>query len=152
MDLLKGLTKGELAPLADAVEPLNFEDGQVVIQEGDKDRANFKFYFVESGEAQAFINKDGDAILMSTLGEGDYFGEKALVEKTPRTATVKVRTEGRPASSPVSFATAHFFFCHGLRRLPVRSSVRPSALLPLSVSWDLARTCSRRERAQHTPA
>ncbi len=119
--LLKGLIHGEIAQLADAVEPLAFEDGEKVmnymhatetnnrslfflvnqlryntlprsqvIEQGQSDRINFKFYFIECGQALAFVNKDGEEVLMNTLAEGDYFGEKALVEHTPRTATVKV--------------------------------------------------------------
>ncbi len=51
---------------------------------------NFKFYFIECGQALAFVNQDGEDVLMNELSEGDYFGEKALVEHTPRTATIKV--------------------------------------------------------------
>jgi cAMP-dependent protein kinase regulator len=91
VDLLKHLTPGEVAQLADAVEPLTFAAGATVIAQDDADRASFKFYIIESGEAQAYIKKEGKGdVLMSTLGSGDYFGEKALVERTPRTATVKV--------------------------------------------------------------
>ncbi|CAM9665197.1 unnamed protein product, partial [Chrysoparadoxa australica] len=89
VDLLKDLTPGEISQLADAVEPLTFEAGTEVIKEGDDDRGSFKFYIIESGEAEAYIVKDGEPVHMSTSGEGDFFGEKALVEMTPRTATVK---------------------------------------------------------------
>eukprot|EP01084_Bolivina_argentea_P256446 431770_1 len=87
--LLNGLIHGEIAQLADAVEPLTFDDGEKVIEQGQSDRINFKFYFIECGQALAFVNQDGEEVLMNKLGEGDYFGEKALVEHTPRTATVK---------------------------------------------------------------
>lgn len=93
VDLLKSLTQSEIAQLADAVEPLTFEPGAVLIKEGDNDRISFKFYIIEAGEAQAFIKQDGEEVHMSTLGVGEYFGEKALVEKTPRTATVKAHTQ-----------------------------------------------------------
>ncbi|KAG5187896.1 camp-dependent protein kinase regulatory subunit [Tribonema minus] len=89
LELLRHLTPGDIAQLADAVEPLSFEAGDTIIEQGDADRQNFKFYIIEEGESQAFIRKDGRDVLMSTLGEGEYFGEKALVEMTPRTATVK---------------------------------------------------------------
>ncbi|CAN0332719.1 unnamed protein product, partial [Hapterophycus canaliculatus] len=49
----------------------------------------FKFYIVEEGEARAYVQEDGEEVLMSHLRPGDHFGEKALVERTPRTATVK---------------------------------------------------------------
>ncbi|KAG5185570.1 camp-dependent protein kinase regulatory subunit [Tribonema minus] len=92
LDLLKHLTPAEIAQLADAVEPLSFAAAETVIEQGDGDRQSFKFYIVEEGQAQAFIRKDGNDVLMSTLGVGDYFGEKALVQMTPRTATVKAQT------------------------------------------------------------
>jgi cAMP-dependent protein kinase regulator len=90
LELLRHLTPMEIAQLADAVEPLSFDAGATAVAQGDADRPSFKFYIVEEGEAQAFISKDGADVLMSTLGVGDYFGEKALVQMTPRTATVKV--------------------------------------------------------------
>ncbi|CAB1111429.1 unnamed protein product [Ectocarpus sp. CCAP 1310/34] len=63
--------------------------GDTIIKEGDDDRSLFKFYIVEEGEARAYVHEDGEDVLMSHLHPGDHFGEKALVEKTPRTATVK---------------------------------------------------------------
>ncbi|CAM9372243.1 unnamed protein product [Ectocarpus sp. 8 AP-2014] len=83
------LSATDIAQLADAVEPIAFADGDTIIKEGDDDRSLFKFYIVEEGEARAYVNEDGEEVLMSHLHPGDHFGEKALVEKTPRTATVK---------------------------------------------------------------
>ncbi|CAM9895795.1 unnamed protein product [Ascophyllum nodosum] len=83
------LSSSDLAQLADAMEPAMFVDGHTVIKEGDADRSQFKFYIIEEGEARVYVLEKGEEVLMSRLGPGDYFGEKALVEKTPRTATVR---------------------------------------------------------------
>ncbi|CAM9327250.1 unnamed protein product [Laminaria digitata] len=83
------LSTSDIAQLADAVEPITFADGDTIIQEGESDRSQFKFYIVETGEARAYVLQDGEEVLMSHLGPGEYFGEKALVDKTPRTATVR---------------------------------------------------------------
>ena len=99
VELLKHLTPSEIAQLADAVEPRTFAAGAIIITQGDEDRASFKFFIIEEGEAEAFIRKDDKDVHMSTLGFGDYFGEKALVEKTPRTATVKVSPKLETAQS-----------------------------------------------------
>ncbi|CAM9090499.1 unnamed protein product [Ectocarpus fasciculatus] len=91
VEILKraNLSTTDIAQLADAVEPIAFADGDTIIKEGDDDRSLFKFYIVEEGEARAYVQEDGEDVLMSHLHPGDHFGEKALVEKTPRTATVK---------------------------------------------------------------
>ncbi|CAM9237642.1 unnamed protein product [Phaeothamnion confervicola] len=111
VEILKAanLAHGELAQLADAVEPVSFDGGVTIIEQarrtqnerkgfGDADRETFKFYIVEEGEAHAYISKEGEQVLMSVLRPGEYFGEKALVEKTPRTATVKAAAPLKCAS------------------------------------------------------
>ncbi|CAM9103660.1 unnamed protein product [Choristocarpus tenellus] len=96
------LNPGEIALLADAVEPASFTDGETIIKQGDHNRASFKFYIVEEGKATAHVHQGGDDVLMSHLGPGDFFGEKALVEKIPRTATV--RANGALKCATVSIA------------------------------------------------
>ncbi|CAM9982005.1 unnamed protein product, partial [Sphacelaria rigidula] len=61
-----------------------------------------KFFFVEEGEARAYVLEEGESVLMSHLGPGDYFGEKALVGRVPRTATVKAH--GRTKCAALSIA------------------------------------------------
>lgn len=45
--------------------------GETIIQEGESDRSQFKFYIVESGEARAYVMVDGEEVLMSHLGPGE---------------------------------------------------------------------------------
>ncbi|CAM9322211.1 unnamed protein product, partial [Discosporangium mesarthrocarpum] len=96
------LSTGELALLADAVEPTSFKDGEVIIRQGDHCRKNFKFYIVEEGQVTAHVEEGGEEILMSNLVPGDYFGEKALVEKTPRTATVRATGPAKCAALSIA--------------------------------------------------
>lgn len=63
-----------------------FLKGKTIITQGDE---AFRAYYIESGYVEVLI-KEGDVELkVSELGPGDIFGEMALIEKGPRTATVR---------------------------------------------------------------
>ena len=85
--LFSDLSKDELAQLAKATEDLEVEAGRVLCREGELAQ---EFFVIIEGEAQ--VTK-GDQQL-GTLGDGDFFGEIALIVDIPRTATVT-------ATSPV---------------------------------------------------
>ncbi|CAM9447603.1 unnamed protein product, partial [Scytosiphon promiscuus] len=80
------LSPSDIAQLADAVEPIAFADGDTIIKEGDDDRNLFKFY-INNGRARCCLRRLGG--MLASANMRDHFGEKALVERTPRTATVK---------------------------------------------------------------
>jgi len=64
-----------------------YDAGDVIFSEGD---VGDKFYIISFG--QVAVNVDGKEI--KSIGQGDYFGEIALVvEETPRTATCKCLTQ-----------------------------------------------------------
>jgi MFS family permease len=62
--------------------------GEDVVQQGD---VGDRFYVIDDGEADVI----GDGHLVRTMGPGGCFGEIALLRNTPRTATVRARTELR---------------------------------------------------------
>ncbi|MEZ5828568.1 MAG: cyclic nucleotide-binding domain-containing protein [Hyphomicrobiales bacterium] len=63
-----------------------FAPGEVVFAEGDK--GDF-MYVVRSGELE--IVRDG--VVAETLGPGGIFGEMALIDGSPRSATVRAKTD-----------------------------------------------------------
>jgi CRP-like cAMP-binding protein len=66
--------------------PARYAAGDVIFAEGDKGDA---MYVVRSGEVA--IERRGH--VMETLGGGGIFGEMALIDGSPRSATVRARTD-----------------------------------------------------------
>ena len=58
----------------------------MIIKQGDPGE---EFYVVDSGVPEVYVNKDGAEVKVLTYGEGDAFGELALMYNAPRAATVK---------------------------------------------------------------
>jgi len=83
--LLQNMDAYERSQLADALRSENFNEGQVIVSEGEVGQ---KFYIIEEGEATA--TKTGVQVM--SYGIGDYFGELALIRNQPRAATVTCKT------------------------------------------------------------
>jgi cAMP-dependent protein kinase regulator len=84
--MLKSLDTYERMSLADALTSRTFTDGQCIIREGDEADG---MYFLERGKVRVTITKDGhETEVRECLGEGSYFGEMALVNNQPRSASV----------------------------------------------------------------
>jgi CRP-like cAMP-binding protein len=68
----------------------NFSVGDIVIKEGDVSDA---LYVIESGKVMIYIDSDDSMVVLSTLSNGDFFGEMALLTSKPRSATVKAMSD-----------------------------------------------------------
>ena len=64
--------------------------GAVVFNEGD---IGSSFHIVVSGEVVVEKNKNGQVVPLARLGAGECFGEMALVDQSPRTASAVAETE-----------------------------------------------------------
>lgn len=87
--LLASLEPYERHKIADALESVSFNDGDVVIKQGD---VGENFYLIESGDASVY-QEDDDGVLheLPSLHKGEYFGELALLTEKPRVATIKAK-------------------------------------------------------------
>jgi hypothetical protein len=107
--------------IARLLKERRFAKGETVIREGSGGAA---FFLIESGEAA--VTSKGVAI--NTLGPGDHFGEIALIDGGPRSATVVATTD---------------LVCHGLTFWEFRPLVERNG----SIAWKLLQALARRLRA-----
>lgn len=85
LDIFKELRDRDLGPLVSALHSRTYREGEQVFVEGDIGRALF---ILESGRVELTKRgKDGKTELLYTLKPGDFFGEMALLESLPRSAT-----------------------------------------------------------------
>lgn len=77
----------DIVIIADILLELEYPEGHFIFREGEP---GDKMYIIVSG--QVIIQKgEGDAIEMTlTLGSGECFGEMAILDGLPRSASVKV--------------------------------------------------------------
>jgi CRP/FNR family cyclic AMP-dependent transcriptional regulator len=83
--LFEGLSKKDLAELAKHSEDVDVPAGKVLCKEGE---TGSEFFVILEGEAE--VTQKGKRV--RTLGPDAFFGEIALVEPVPRTATVTAKT------------------------------------------------------------
>ena len=75
----------QLAFIATQVEELDFPAGKLLCRQGD---SGGDFFVILSGTAE--VVRDGRPV--RDLAAGDFFGEIALIDHGPRTATVTAKT------------------------------------------------------------
>lgn len=92
--LFSGLEDRDLESLAEEFNERRFPAGHAVALEGE---GGLVFFVVESGEAAVEVH--GEEV--AKLGPGDSFGEIALIDRRPRTATVTASTDLTCYSLPV---------------------------------------------------
>ena len=63
-----------------------FQPGQVVFQEGENSQ---EAYRILRGRVEISIVADGKPVILAQLGEGDIFGEMAMVDERPRSASAQ---------------------------------------------------------------
>jgi CRP/FNR family transcriptional regulator, cyclic AMP receptor protein len=87
VDLIKSVplfasaSKAELAEIVSIADEIDLPEGKTLIKEGDTGR---EFFVIVEGTAD--VDRGGKKI--AKLGPGDFFGEIALIAKTPRNATI----------------------------------------------------------------
>ena len=81
VDLFEDLEPRELDVLANVARDYHFAPGEVVVAEGDQ---SGRFHLIVSGQASASVG--GREV--AQFGPGNYFGEMAMIDRQPRSATV----------------------------------------------------------------
>jgi voltage-gated potassium channel len=84
--LFSECSRSELRTIAKVAEPVSVKAGTTVCDEGDVGQT---FYFIVNGKAN--VLRHGRKV--AELSAGGYFGELALLDRLPRSATVKAATE-----------------------------------------------------------
>jgi CRP/FNR family transcriptional regulator len=118
--LLAGLSGRELKGLAKRFREHRYPEGAEVVVEG---RTAAGFFVIAEGSATVSI----DGRHVSTLSAGDWFGEVALIDDGPRSATIIAATDLR---------------CFGITPWEFRPFVKEHP----QVAWTLLQTLARRLR------
>jgi CRP/FNR family transcriptional regulator, cyclic AMP receptor protein len=84
--LFSGLAEGDLTAFADLTRERGYPKGSVIVFEDD---AGDALYLVAAGQVKVvLIAEDGREVILSVLGEGNFFGEMAVIDEEPRSAHV----------------------------------------------------------------
>ena len=118
--LFAGVRDRALGRLAKVMRESRFNEGEAITTEG---RSGVGFFLIEDGNATVSLRGE----IVRTLGPGDHFGEIALIDEGPRSATVTATTDLR---------------CRGMAAWEFRSFVQEHP----EVAWPLLQTLASRLR------
>lgn len=86
--LFQALSKRGLRAVVSAATELDVKAGKTLVREGDTGR---ELFVITEGTAR--VTRRGRRL--AELGPGDYFGEMALLDHSPRSATVEAQSDMR---------------------------------------------------------
>ncbi len=86
LPLFANLSEADLDWLSSQAKPLNLQNGAKLIEEGQPGNAA---YIVVDGEFEVVKKSDVQNIVIAVREAGEVFGEMALLDQAPRTATVR---------------------------------------------------------------
>jgi len=121
VQLFADMDRRQAEQIARVVKERRFAKGETVIMEGSGGAA---FFFIESGEAKV-TSKGAE---LAKLGPGDHFGEIALIDGGPRSATVTAVTD---------------LVCYGITFWEFRPLVEKNG----TMAWKLLQALAKRLRA-----
>src|SRR5918998_4126635 len=90
--LLADLSKEDLEQLYQMAETVSIPAGQLVLQEGD---SGDSLFVVLDGELEVTKRHGRQEVLLAVYKAGQFFGEMALLEQAPRSASVRTLRESR---------------------------------------------------------
>jgi CRP/FNR family transcriptional regulator, cyclic AMP receptor protein len=93
ISLFQGLTDEDREALAARLAEKTFKSGDIVFSQGDQGAS---MYIVQSGAVQIYLpsaGKDAPPVVLKDLRTGEYFGELAIFDDKPRSASVRALTD-----------------------------------------------------------
>ncbi len=121
VELFAGMDRRQGEQIRRLLKERRFANGETVIMEGSGGAA---FFIIDSGQAK--VSSKG--VELATLGPGDYFGEVALIDGGPRSATVTAATD---------------LVCYGLTFWEFRPLVERNG----TIGWKLLQALAKQLRA-----
>ncbi len=125
--LFGGISDAGLAVMAQELPNQHVEPGTLVVREGD---TSSDMYIVISGELEVVKQAaDGSSVRVAMLGPGDWFGEMAILNVHPRSASVRTL-------APSLLLTMG---AEQVERLLYRRDLKDYALMLMNISRELGR-------------
>ncbi|OGW36289.1 MAG: hypothetical protein A2X58_01625 [Nitrospirae bacterium GWC2_56_14] len=91
VEILAPLSNAELSKLVQQVSIQSFAAGETAVQQGEPGDS---FYIIEKGRVDVVVEKTGgEAVVVATLGQGNFFGEMSLLTGAVRTASIRVKED-----------------------------------------------------------
>ena len=87
---LSHFSKDELAVLLEALDDMEFPAGAVVMA---PDYGSGSLYLIDQGAVEVSLKTDVESIVVGRFGPGAWFGEMALIDPAPATATVSAESD-----------------------------------------------------------
>jgi CRP/FNR family transcriptional regulator len=127
--LFEALTRAQLARVADLAQEVSYGSGRMLVRAGTPGVA---FYVITDGRAKVVRGSISSARGDAALGPGDFFGELALLDGGPRSASVV-------AEGPITTIR--------IERAPFRTLLRDEPDIALKLLEGMARRMRDMSRA-----
>jgi uncharacterized membrane protein len=89
--MFQGLSEDDLSALVSSVGERHFQAGQIIINQGD---SGTEMYIVASGHVNIFLPGEASRrVSLKDIARGEYFGELALFDDKPRSASALATTD-----------------------------------------------------------